>query len=222
LELPFYILFFFEVLACVTGIFYYNKVKNTHWKLFSMYLVFIVLSELAGYYLSIHHQMAINLNFFNYFEIPVEFIFFFCMFYLTARKNSQRLLPFLCTVIYLVFWLIDIFYFSKKTHVFYSVSYTIGNLLLLILILRFFILLATSDEIITFRQNMLFWVSLGLLFFYLGSFPYYGLLNKFGPKYPELTYQYKFVVYGLNSLMYLMFTVSYICGKPNINSKMNQ
>ncbi len=185
-----------------------------------MYLVFVVISELFGYYLMVFfpHNLKVNLSFYRYFEIPVEFIFFFALFYLSAREPGRKTLPALFIIIYLLSIVFDEFYFSRKTHLFDSISYTIGNLLLLILILRFFVQMVTSDDIMTFRQNMLFWVSLGLLFFYLGSFPFYALLNMMGPKHHDLMNTYKYIVYGLNSTMYLMFTFSFIWGKTNIKS----
>ncbi len=65
---------------------------------------------------------------------------------------------------------------------------------------------------------MLFWVSLGLLLYYLGAFPYYGLRNVLARDFQGVYITYTYIVYVLDILMYLMFTISFIWGKPNIAS----
>ncbi len=226
MEIPLKILLFFELLACVFGIINYNKVKNTPWQYFSLYLIFIVFSEILGVFLLLYlPDTNYNTFYFSYFEIPIEFNFFFLLFYLFEKNPGKRKLPGVFAVIYLIAWLSGIFYFKEKHPNFDSVSYTIGALLLLILILRFFIRLITSDELMKFRENRLFWVCLGLLTFYLGSFPYFSLisiphqtLKNLLPKYKELFTTYMYIVYGLNSFMYLTFAFSFIWGKNKTSS----
>src|SRR6185312_7155537 len=111
------------------------------------------------------------------------------------RGAKYKWLPIICGSMYIISWLTDFFYFSKFHFFFYSFSYTVGNFLLLILILNFFIRLATSDAIITFRQNMLFWMSLGMLIYYLGSFPYFGLRNTIAYNYREINITYNYIVF---------------------------
>jgi hypothetical protein len=205
-------LFFFELVACIAGLACYKKIRHSFWKIFPLYLVFVVLAEQTGNYLRLHYPLEVNVHFYSYFEIPVEFVFFFTLFRLADKRNRYNWISLLCMGTYLACWLVEIL--LKKPIFFYYFSYTVGNLLLLILILRFFIRLVTSDGIITFKRNMLFWVSLGLLIFYLGSFPYFALVEFMANKYPDLIYTYKDITYFLNCFMYLMFTFSFIWGKP--------
>lgn len=204
-----------ELVACVTGFIYWHKVKQNYWKWFPFYLLFIVLAECVGYTLSVNKMKEANLAFFNYFEIPVEFLFFFWLFHQSLKHTKNNKLPVISTIIYAIAWLTDIFYFSKHKFGFYSFSYTIGNLLLLVLILRYYVQLVTSDEILSFRTNMLFWVSAGMLLYYLGTFPFYGLTNTLAAHYKQLYYSYIYVMYTLNCLMYLMFTLGFIWSNPN-------
>jgi hypothetical protein len=207
-----------ELAAFVSSIIFWKKIKNSYWKYFSLYLLLIVISETIGRYLTHHNMDTANHQFYNYFEIPMEFTFFYWLFYRAQNKSKFRWLPIVCAAVYCASWLTDIFYFSKMQFVFYSFSYTVGNLLLLVLVLRFFIQLVTSDDILTFSQNMLFWVSLGALMFYLGTFPYYGLRNSIAYNYREIYITYSYIVYILDCFMYLMFIFSFVWGKPNIRS----
>ncbi len=185
------ILRIFEAIAFLTGLVYWKKIKNTYWVWFVLYLLFIVLSEAIGTYFITANKHA-NLAFFNYFEIPIEFIFFFSLFHQSYKLSKYKWLPIVCMAVFLVSWIMDLLYFSKLQFFFYSFSYTIGNLLLLILILGYFIRLVTSDAILNFSHDMLFWVSTGLLLYYLGTFPFYGLRNTLTKNYKEvyITYHY--------------------------------
>ncbi|MCD6011512.1 MAG: hypothetical protein K0Q79_1374 [Flavipsychrobacter sp.] len=207
-----------EVIAFITSIFYWKKIKKTHWKWFSFYLLFIVISECIGWVLSEKNAQTANIEFYNILVIPVEYIFFIWLFHITFKKTNLKWLPIACFGIYLSSWLIDIFTHSGAKPVFYSSSFTVGNLILLVLVLGFFIQLATSNAILTFRRNMLFWVSLGILLYYLGAFPYYGLRNVLAREFQEVYMTYTYIVYVLDCFMYVMFTISFIWGKPNISS----
>jgi hypothetical protein len=207
-----------EALAFITSLIYWRKIKNTYWKWFSFYLFFIVVSECVGLYFAIAKKNTENIAFYNYCVIPIEFIFFILLFRRSFKQTKLKWLPIVCLCIYFTSWLMDIFFFGKWEFIFNSFSFTIGNLLLLILILSYFIQLVTSNAILTFRHNMLFWVSLGLLIYYLGSFPYYGLRNTLAKNFQDVYITYTYIMYVLNCLMYLMFTISFIWGKPNIES----
>ena len=216
IDVLYLILNIFEAIAAVVGFLYFNKIKNSFWKWFPYYLTFIIISDIISRNFAKYDLRLTCKIFYGYFEIPVEFFFFFWLFHKSFDQTKYKRLPIICAVIYTASWIADMVYFSTLDFWFYSISYTIGNLLLLVLILRYFIQLVTSNAILNFKQDMLFWVSTGLLLFYLGTFPYYGLRNTLVYKYRELYTTYSYIMYVLNSLMYLMFTFSFIWGKPNI------
>ena len=205
-----------ELMACIAGLVYWKKIRTSVFKWFFFYLCFIVVSECIGKFTQASAYEQINLAYFNYFEIPTEFLFFFWLFYHTRAFERFKKLPLICAALYLVSWLTDMLYFSKMKFSFYSFSYTIGTLLLLVVVLRYFILLVTSNNILSFWKDMLFWICTGLLVYYLGTFPYYGLRNTLVDHYPGLYYTYSYIIYILNSLMYILFTFSFVWGKPSI------
>jgi len=145
-------------------------------------------------------------------------VFSFFLFYKAFKDTKFKLVPILCIVLYIVSWIIDMLFLSGKHNFFYSFSYTVANLLLLILLLIYFSQLVFSDAILTFQHNMMFWISTGFLIYYMGSFPYYGLRNTLALKHYSLYVRYSYLEYLLNCIMYIMFTLSFIWGKPNIRS----
>jgi hypothetical protein len=210
------ILHFFELTACVTGFVYWKNLKNTYWKSFPFYLLFICFSESLGYYCKINRYDNWNRIYFNYFEINVEFIYSYMLFYFYFKNDSKlKWLPIVCIAFYLISFLSEMLLSDLlKEFIFLSLSYTIGNLLLLLLVFSFFFSLMASDEILNFKTNMLFWVSLGLLIFYVGSFPYFGLVNYLAKNYPSLTKTYHSITLSLDAIMYGLFAISFILGRP--------
>lgn len=80
------------------------------------------------------------------------------------------------TAIYLLTLLADMLFFNQmRKFWFSSLSYLVGNIILLILIIIFFLVSQTGTT--TYQGNMMFWTCTGLLVFYLGSLPFYGLWN---------------------------------------------
>lgn len=206
------ILNFFELAACITGFLFWNKVRNTYWKWFPVYLAIIVVIELTGeYFLYIHRDLAINVAIYRYIGLPFEFLFIFWLFYQYAKPRKW---PLLLAAIYVVVWILDQVYFSKMNLYFDSFSYTIGNALLLICLFIFFIRFSNSNAILHYRSSMLFWVSLGLLIFYVGTLPFYGMRTTLYREYRSLFYVYWYIQFFLNYCMYSLFMVAFIWGRP--------
>ncbi len=208
-----------ELAACIAGFVFYKKYNHTAYRQFSYYLLFIVLAEFAGRYFEYFNYQTANKVLYTYLVIPIEFLFFFWLFNRTFVNVKDKRLPLASGIIYIACWLVDILFLKDKLlWFFYSFSYTIGNLFLLVLIFRYYMRLITTDAILNFRQDMMFWISGGLLLFYLGTFPFYGLLNVLTKRYIQLTIAYSYVVVTLNCLMYLMFTLGFIWSNPNSKS----
>lgn len=203
---------FFEAGAAVVGFIYYNKVRSTFWKWFPFYLVLTFAVDFSGNFM----PPRMNLHFFNNFGIPMEFLFFIWLFGQAFKNTSYRRLPGICLVLYLLSLATDMIFIRNQHHAFYWFSYMVGNLLLLVLILCYFLKLVTSDGILTFWKSMMFWVCLGLLLFYLGTFPYYGLYDKiaYDSNFKNVRSTYLHIFPVLCSLMYLMFAISFVWGTP--------
>jgi hypothetical protein len=202
----------FELAACITGFCFWNKIRNSYWKWFPVYLAVIVVIELTGeYFLYIDRNLTVNVAIYRYIGLPLEFLFFFWLFY---QYEKPRKWPVLLAGIYVVVWILDQVYFSQMKLYFDSFSYTIGNALLLVGLFIFFIRFSNSNAILHYRSSMLFWVSLGLLVFYVGTLPFYGMRTTLYKEYRSLFYVYWYVQYFLNYCMYSLFMIAFIWGRP--------
>ncbi|MFN8306243.1 MAG: hypothetical protein U0T79_05680 [Ferruginibacter sp.] len=205
----------FEALACITGFVYWKRISGTYWKWFPVYLGLICITEItgeiAGYRLQLYQ---FNRNLYTFFCIPLQFLFFCWLFWKYFGKHSSRNWALAGAALYALSFLINVLFLSNFRFVFFSFSYMMGNLVLLVLTILFFNAFIRGNEILRYRSSNMFWVCLGLLGFYLLSLPLYGLWNTLAVKYPRLFDNYWIITMIMNCLMYFLFTLSFVWGKP--------
>jgi hypothetical protein len=204
-----------EITACVTGFLNWKKIRSSYWKFFPVYLAIIIIAEFIGKYLKYMGLARANLGLYNYFVIPLEMLFFTWLFHKAFTQTIFRRLPTAAACIYIACWLADTFVIPKGSYTWISsFSYTAGNVLLLVLILTALYKLAAGNDIIFIKTNMVFWVCMGLLVFYLFSLPFYGMGNYLYNRYRNIYTSYAHIIYILNYIMYILFTIAFIWGKP--------
>lgn len=204
-----------EALAALTGFLCWQKWRKEFWSAFPFYLLFIVLAEFAGTYLSDHVSHQVNIDFFAFAVRPVTFLFFFWVFYKNDRsvqRKNKIIMPLVC--VYFAGLIADYFFFRHEKMWVQSFSFSLGAVLLLVLQIRFFIHLVFNDDVLGYKRSMMFCVSGGLFLYYTGSFPFYALRNTLANNYPALFYTYWVIVMCLSCLMYLIFTFSFVWAKP--------
>lgn len=198
-----------EGICALTALLFFNKLKNTYWKWFVIYLVFIFVSELFSIYI-LKYNPNLRLPFYNYLIIPLEFVFFY---WLYAEKSLQfkKLFWWSLGIYFLFFGLYIIKIEFVRT--ISSMSYTVGNLLLLIMVFLEILKQIKSDEILNFKSNKMFYINIGVLLFYLGTLPFFALDKSLFVEYKNLWSCYHtYFLFSLNT-MYLFFTASFIWGK---------
>lgn len=199
-----------ELAACIIGFLQWKKLKQSYWKLFPFYLAFINIAEWTGRLL----KGAPQIFWFTLIVIPIEFLFFFWLFSKQPEFKGKKVLHQLFAGIYLFALLIEKVFMNEAKLWFTSFSYSIGNILLVVLIIRYLLAFINSDAILHYKKSMMFWVSIGLLIFYLGSFPFFALRNTLYANYRELFWIGQISQLALNCIMYLTFCLAFIWGKP--------
>lgn len=204
-----------ELIACIAGFYSFKKIKNSHWKYFPFYLALIFLIEMSAKGIrTFTANDDFVLNMYNYFGIPIQFLFFFWLFYQHDKSLKIKSWAIIGTIVYLISIIVDeLFVKNEILFSFKSMPYTCGNIVLSVLIFRYFYHLTKSDELLYFKEKQMFWVCLGLMIFYLGTIPYYGLFNTLRLQYQALFQLYWFLQMFLNMGMYLCFTISFLWSK---------
>lgn len=201
----------FELMACITGLVYWRKLRGTYWQWFPIFLALIFAMEMCGKFLrDVLGNVEWNFILFRYISIPLQFLFYCWLFGRYFNGSPVRNVPLVAAAVYALSLLADIFLVQQGRFWFFSFSYTVGNLVLLVLIFTYFIRLVRDEEALQFKTSLMFWVCLGLLLFYLGTMPFYGLHNTLRTKYPAIFMVYWYIQIALSALMYTSFTLGFI------------
>ncbi|MCS3530872.1 hypothetical protein [Chryseobacterium sp. JUb7] len=198
-----------EGLAAVVSLLYYNRIKNQYWKYFTYYLVLMFLSEVIGKW----GQFFFEYNkpaFFNYFVIPLEFIFFYWLY--AAKSFGKPKLFYTISALYLLSFIPNEIFMTKK--IIFSFSYTFGCLILMGLVVMEYYKQINSSNILDFNKNPMFYINLGVTLFYIGTLPFWAFF-AYITIYREIYHIYfsYFLISGI--VMYLLFSISFIWGRRN-------
>ena len=207
-------LYIAEGIAFLSAMYQFYTSKSSKYKYLTFYFLFIVIAEQIGRFLVYKDLLGYTKYWYSYIVIPVEFLFFYWLLFNHFDTKKDRLIAKVGIFLLTFGFVIDWFFFYNAKSVFISLSYTLGNLILLILVLRYFKILIHSKRILNFSKELEFWICLGLLIFYLCTFPFFGLYNYFFENYPIEFRIYYMVMLALNILMYLIFSVGILWTKP--------
>jgi hypothetical protein len=200
-----------ELLSCIIGFVYYRKLQSTKWRLLPFYLLLIFVFEMLGRYLATNSSLIrYNPMLFNYVSFPTQFLFFFWIFYREPYFEKVKKIILSAAAIYLLAVVADALYFSEKKYFFHSFSYSIGNVFLLIMLIKYFYELSISEEILGFSYSLMFWFSLGVVVYYIGTLPLWSLRNLLAFKHPDIFFPYAIAGLFMSICMYCLFIVGII------------
>ncbi|KMQ68060.1 hypothetical protein ACM39_09360 [Chryseobacterium sp. FH2] len=199
-----------EGLAAFISILYFNRAKDRYWKYFSFYLILMFVCEVIGKWGEKFIEYS-KPAFFNYFVIPIEFLFFYWLY--AAKSLKKPKLFYVISLLYLLTFIPSDYFFGTRKIIF-SFNYTFGCLMLMVLVIMEYYRQVNSSEILNFSKNKMFYINLGVTLFYIGTLPFwtfFSLLNE----YKELwnIYFNYFLISGI--IMYLLFSISFIWGKQS-------
>lgn len=200
-----YINHLFQLIALCIGIYHYinnrsKSVRNIIVFLSITLIVDFIARQLPSYTFLIYNSYMIY-----------YFLFFLFWFKRIINDNLVK------NVIYLFAFLIVIttFYnsiFQEKSSEYLSYTFIAGTILIIIIASIYFIQIVRSDEILTIKSNLSFWITLGVLLFSIGMIPVLTL-----QKYMDLedSNAYYIILISLNFILYGCFSLGFIWNKKN-------
>lgn len=207
----------FESMAFCAGIATWKRYRHSILQKMTVYLGFIVLAEITGYLLMRYKFKMENSFLFSYIVIPVEFLFWFWFFYKTFEKKGQKKIALLSIVLLFCSMLYEQFFISPGDKFYFmSLSYSLCNILLLLLIILYLVDFVKSDQILYFKRSPVFWIAIGLLLFYLGTFPLFAMFHYLLAINRHLVNVYWHIVVILNCSMYSLFSIAFLWGKRTL------
>jgi hypothetical protein len=207
---------YFELLAGLTGIVCYYRNRKSVWFLFAIFLLCLFGFETLGHWYSTNKMYPNNTILYKWIVIPLLFSMYHLCFFSSLSKKYK---PFIITsyFIFLALALLENLFLSEKHY--YSISFTLsyGCIAILFFSLAYFYELVKRDDILIFKKLMPFWFCLGLLIFYLGDFPDLFFINYLATiRGTALGIAFRWVFIISNYIMYLLFTIGFICSKPKM------
>ena len=201
-----------EALAAIAGCLTWNKWKHNYFKWFTIYLVLIFIFELSTHLL-VFFKMTADVSLVNQIVVSIEILFINWFFYKTLIGSKKKIIVVGATA-YITALVLEKTLMDAAGYYFESLSYTMGNLFILVYLILFFIEFVNSEKILAFKKQTIFWIALGMLVFYLGTFPFFGLYNEL-MKNMDIFMPIAWTATGLNYCMYILFTIGLIWGKPD-------
>jgi hypothetical protein len=205
---------YFELLAGLTGVVCYFKKRQSIWFAFAVFLICLFGFETLGHFFGTHKMYKYNTIMYKWIVVPLIFlVYHLCYHRILLKKYKPIVIISFC--IFATLALLENLFLAGKHY--FSISFTIGygSIAISFFSLIFFNQLVKGDDILNFKNLMPFWFCLALLLFWVGSLPDLFFINTFGDNIKTaLAIAYRWIFIFLNYIMYLLFTIGFICSKP--------
>ncbi|TYB73067.1 hypothetical protein ES676_09935 [Bizionia saleffrena] len=225
------LVYFFEATVIVIGLINFKKYKGTAAKYFIYFTIYALIVELLGlytewieqndslcwiYYLVEGTIFSRNYWFFQFFWIIVSPLFYSFYYFKVAKsallKKSIKYVALIFAVVSIALLFINYKVFYTN---FYSPISLLGLLIILFLVFSFFIELIQSDSILVFYRSLSFYISVGILVFWLLTIP----LEFYEKYYNIYDYGYIYLKFKVYLFSILFMNLSFAVGLIVSNTK---
>ena len=205
---------YFQILSLLASIFFYYKDQKRD-KILLYFIPFlsttVVVEFIGGWYLS---KGVRNYWMYNVFT-TIEFVFYSFLFYMHFRKKIFRTLIIFFVPFFILFILINIFFIQGINKTFNTYTFLLGSFFIVIFCCCFFYESVLPDKIDQqLSKQPFFWISSGLLIFYLGSVIINALFEylRNNDLQDEGIRIYGIINNSLNVILYSSFSIAfYLC-----------
>ncbi len=200
------------IISMLISIILYKKLDPAWLRLFTWFMLFTILVQIAGYIYSFYLKKS-NHYIFNIYLL-VQFLFYFRIFYKTFQTKKLKLLTIWVSIGFTIYTLFNFFY-KPGFYTFNTSANTLGSVLTIVFCLLYFVSLFNSDLFINYFKIPMFWIATGLLFFFAGNFMYLSFIDYI-IKYnlDKSGSIYWFIMVTLNLLLYSLFSIGFLSNHP--------
>ena len=191
----------------VLSVYKYSIYKNTPLRLLPYILLFTLVTESLGLLIK---EVFLGVNFIVYnIYYLLYFSFFFYVFMKTIEeKKFQRYIK-IGAWLFLLFFLRDLIITGIFNQSF-TITYIFGALTLIFCIILYYISILQSSLVLVIKNDLLFWVSVGLFLFYIGYLPIKIIRTWFLYNLGGFFEILVVIQYSLNLIMYMFFLLGFL------------
>ncbi len=194
---------FLELVTAVIGSLYYHKYKDSLLKYFIFYLWFVVFVEYLGYFHGKYFAQGSNHLLYNIFYI-ISFGYLFFL-YGSILKKKKKIVKY-SYIVYIITFTVYGFFTDYLTE-FQTIPYVVGASLLILAIIFYFTEILATEKVLHTKKNLLFWISVGLLLFYVGSIPFTITINYYAQIKEGISF-----LFAINYCLIIILNLCYIIG----------
>ncbi|WP_106791936.1 hypothetical protein [Aquimarina sp. Aq78] len=160
-----------ECIAALIGLFFLFTYKTKGLlKWFSIFLIYIFINDIIGYNTRHWFPNSNNLILYNI-STSLTFLFLFFMYHQHIKeKTSKHFIMY-----FMIFYIITLFisgFYENYLNQLQSIPFLLGAFLLMTSIIFYYAELLKSEQIQESTKDFLFWISVGLLIYYVGKMPF--------------------------------------------------
>lgn len=176
--------------------------RDTSLKYLPLVLLFTIIAEVTGKYYGSPNVVVFNIYYVFYFSL---------LYYIFMRSIDQEKFKKyikIAIVIYWIFYLRDLMFidiFEKS----FTPSYLAGAGVLIFCIILYYISILQSSLVLVVKNDLLFWVSVGLFLFYIGYLPI-KILRTWFYEYDKFFVILQVIQFSLVTVMYLFFLTGFL------------
>lgn len=194
------------VIVFLVAIFRYQLYKNTPLKYLPIILLFTIITEYVGYFTK-NDYLEINYLAFNVYYLT-HFSFFFYVFMAMIDDVSFKKYIKIVTVVFWLFFLSEIV-FTGILEGSFAKTYIAGAGILVFCIILYYINILQSSLVLVVKNDLLFWISVGLFLFYIGYIPIKIIKTWFYK--PDSFFEFLLLIqFSLITIMYLFFLTGFL------------
>ena len=180
--------------------------KHTPVKYLPVILFFTIATEYAGYFTK-YNFTGVNYLVFNVYYL-IHFSFFFYVFMAVIDNDTFKNFIKVGMWVFLVCYATEIIF----TGIFldsFARTYIMGAFILVFCIILYYISILQSSLVLVIKDDLLFWVSVGLFLFYIGYIPIKIIKTWFYK--PDSFFEFLLVIqFSLIIIMYLFFLMGFL------------
>ena len=213
-----------EIIAAFSGFYFYKKNRGSKIRYFFYFLVFTLCVESIATYTSLYdkldflrplQQTKFQHNFWLYNSFVIVSMFFYLFFYeKVLRTNFNKKIIRVLSVISIFVVLYNLYKFSGDyftTNLKYNFLWV--TVCVFVCVALYFHELLMSDKILSFYRSTLFYISIGLLVWWLVFPPVALYLPYYKTAYPNMIYLRGFMLIVANVFLYGCYTIGFLWGK---------
>ncbi|MBQ0734155.1 hypothetical protein [Aquimarina celericrescens] len=214
---------FFEIVAAVSGTIFLIKCRGSNHSRYLVYFLwFTVFFELIfawlPYGVEIYESLAFlrnsifeeNIWIYNLYDI-VSFSFYMIFFISFIERQKIRKMAMIAVSSFVIYLILSLIFFVDFSTEVSSINFSLGSLILLIIIASFFFQMLQSEKILNFYKIIPFYIGIGALIFHLSVAPIL-IYSKYysNAKSPEFVKVYDLILTTANIFMYTCYTIGFI------------